>query len=206
MDTHTHRDINMCAHTFVTQTAIHTNSLFHPLTTDTHSNWIISAPADLSLSIYSSLYVLWHIPRSYCTSVLVFSVVAEWGSSYHRLLSSEASVNTSCMCWVEVEPDSTKHLCLFLWHVSALLFESVADFYGRSCSLVVVRWSCSVFHQNTIPHLNTISLSQPKEVTIVHCLLLSRSFLGLVCLFMCSQERDRGRQTTNHTTILCPGL
>lgn len=59
MDTHVHahRQLFKCT---LTQAVIHTNSLFHPLTTDAHTNWIISALTDLSLSIYSSTCSMTH--------------------------------------------------------------------------------------------------------------------------------------------------
>lgn len=111
------------------------------------------------------------------------TVLAEWGSSYHRLLSSEASVNTSCVCLVEVKPVSFWHLLFPSLNLKLILRQK---FLSSCCQMKLFSVS-----PNTVPHLNTIILIQPKEVTIVHCLLLSRCFLGLVCVYLCATDKRR---------------
>lgn len=112
------------------------------------------------------------------------TVLAEWGSSHHRFLFSEAAVNTSCM----------------YWHV---LFSSLNLILGQKFFFSCCQMKLFSVSLNTIPHLNTISLTQPKEVTIVHCLLLSGWFLDLVYAYVCSRKREREDRPYNNND---PGL
>lgn len=152
---------------------------------------------DISLSIYSSTLcfmthptVLLYQWRFQMNEVLITSL--HWSAFQHFLYVFSGSL---AKLW-----ETFDNLLAFL----VPLYESVADIKAKVMlsDEVVVVFSVS---PNTVPHLNTISLTRPKEDTIVHCLPLSRWFLGLVCVWLWVFEETE-REKTNHTTILCLGL